>query len=90
MRVRALRVLSLLPALILVANGIALAQGEPGVPGAPGSPGAPGPQGPPGPMGPTYFGLDPEVALIVGALLLLVIILAIVAVSRGSKPRTAA
>ncbi|MGH2452244.1 MAG: hypothetical protein ACRDF5_00550 [bacterium] len=87
--------------LLIAATGVALAQepppappappGPPGAPGVPGAPGAPGPAGPPGPTGapgPTIFGMDQTTALVVGAVLLLIVILAIVAVSRGGESRT--
>jgi len=49
--------------------------------------GAPGPQGPagmPGPSANTFLGMDATVALFVGLALILVVIVAIVAASRGS------
>jgi hypothetical protein len=64
--------------------------GPPGPPGAPGAPGAPGPQGPPGPPGNLILGMDPAVAVILGAALLIVVIVAIVAMSRGGPRETAA
>lgn len=89
------RLLVLVLLMPLVLGGVVLAQGDPqpppgppGAPGAPGQPGAPGPQGPQGPAGPaapTLLGLDPAFAVVVGVLLLLVIVLAIVAVSRGGE-----
>lgn len=97
-RSAALVMLSLLM-LLFVATGLAIAQepvppsstpppepgppGVPGPPGPPGPPGAPGAPGLPGPPGPTIFGMDQTTAIIVGVVLVLVVILAIVAVSRG-------
>ncbi|HEV8340086.1 MAG TPA: hypothetical protein VGR25_10595 [bacterium] len=78
--------------LVLSAGGSAFAQ-QPGYPGQPAQPGPPGPPGPPGsPVapgapgqpGPTMFGLDPSLALLLGLVLLVVIILAVVAASRGN------
>jgi hypothetical protein len=74
-------------------------KGSPGQEGAPGAPGAPGPQGAPGtpappaaPVSPsssggtTILGMDSTVALLIGAVLILVVIVAIVAISKsGSK-----
>jgi hypothetical protein len=74
-------------------------KGRPGEAGTPGAPGAPGPQGAPGTPAPqaspaspsssggtTILGMDSTVALLIGGVLILVVILAIVAVSRsGSK-----
>lgn len=91
--------------VLLGAHAIVLAQAEPvlpvppapeppppGVPGPPGPPGAPGVPGAPGPPGPTILGMDQTTAIIVGVVLVLVVILAIVAVSRGGPreeaPRT--
>ncbi len=62
--------------LLPVVTGIALAQ-------------EPLPPGPPGPSGPIVFGLDQNMAMIVGLVLVLVFILAIVAVSRGGGGRQA-
>jgi hypothetical protein len=59
---------------------------ERGVPGPQGPAGAPGPQGAPGPAGSsggTFFGMDPTVALFIGLGVLAVVIIAIVAASRG-------
>lgn len=61
-------------------------QGPEGTPGREGPSGAPGPQGPagaPGPSGDTILGMDSTVALFVGLALILVVIVAIVAASRG-------
>ena len=52
--------------------------------GVPGPQGAPGPQGPAGPSGGTQIlGMDPTIALLVGLAVLAVVIVAIVAASRG-------
>ena len=53
--------------------------------GVAGPQGQPGPQGPAGPSGGTtvLFGLDPTIALLVGLGILAVVIVAIVAASRG-------
>jgi hypothetical protein len=52
--------------------------------GVPGPQGAPGPQGPTGPAGGTQvLGMDPTIALLVGLAVLAVVIVAIVAASRG-------
>ena len=62
-------------------------QGPQGAPGPQGPAGAPGPQGPagmPGPSGDTVLGMDSTVALFVGLALILVVIVAIVAASRGT------
>ena len=62
-------------------------QGPQGAPGPQGPAGAPGPQGPagmPGPSANTFLGMDATVALFVGLALILVVIVAIVAASRGS------
>jgi hypothetical protein len=85
--------------VVLASSGLVLAQdstqvdeGQTGPPGAPGAPGPPGPQGPPGPEGTssttttTIFGLDQNAALIIGGLILvMIVILAIVSVSKGSR-----
>ena len=71
--------------VLIAAQGVALAQAEPPAPGVPGPPGPPGPPGLPGPQGPTIFGMDQTTAVIVGVVLVLVVILAIVAVSRGGS-----
>jgi Collagen triple helix repeat (20 copies) len=64
-------------------------EGERGRPGPEGPAGAPGPQGAPGPAGPaggTFFGMDSNVALLIGLGILLVVIVAIVAASgRGGR-----
>jgi hypothetical protein len=60
--------------------------GRPGAPGPAGRAGEPGPQGPAGPAGPSggeVLGMDPTVALLVGLGVLAVVIVAIVAASRG-------
>jgi len=73
--------------VLFAAQGVVLAQTEPAPPPSqPGPPGPPGPAGPPGlpgEPGPTIFGMDQTTAVIVGVVLVLVVILAIVAVSRG-------
>lgn len=56
---------------------------EPTIPGVPGPPGPPGEPGVPGPPGPMVLGMDQTTAIVVGLVLVLVVILAIVAVSRG-------
>jgi hypothetical protein len=53
--------------------------------GQPGQPGQPGPQGPAGPSGGTVLGMDPMIALLVGLGVLAVVIVAIVAASRGRE-----
>jgi collagen triple helix repeat protein len=67
-------------------------EGAPGPQGAQGQPGAPGPQGPPGAPAPsassggggdTFLGMDPTIAMIIGAIFVLIVIVAIVAVSRS-------
>lgn len=63
-------------------------QSDRGVPGPQGPAGAPGPQGPAGPSGPAggeIMGMDPTVALLVGLGVLAVVIVAIVAASRGRE-----
>jgi len=67
-------------------------EGEKGLPGREGPSGAPGPQGPPGPAGSsggTFLGMDPTVALLIGLAILAVVIVAIVAASRGGGSREA-
>lgn len=61
-------------------------EGRPGTPGPAGPAGEPGAQGPVGPAGPSggqVLGMDPTVALLVGLGVLAVVIVAIVAASRG-------
>jgi hypothetical protein len=63
-------------------------QSDRGMPGPQGPAGAPGPQGPSGPSGPAggeIMGMDPTVALLVGLGVLAVVIVAIVAASRGRE-----
>lgn len=63
-------------------------QGEPrreGAPGPTGPAGQPGPQGPAGPSGGQVLGMDPTIALFVGLGVLAVVIIAIVAASRGRE-----
>jgi hypothetical protein len=65
-------------------------EGERGMPGPQGPAGAPGPQGPTGPAGAsggTIMGMDSTVALLVGLGILAVVIVAIVAASRGGGHR---
>jgi hypothetical protein len=65
-------------------------EGERGMPGPQGPAGAPGPQGPTGPAGAshgTVLGMDSTVALFVGLGILAVVIVAIVAASRGGSDR---
>ena len=61
------------------------AQGPQGPAGAPGPQGAQGPAGMPGPSGNTILGMDATVALFVGLAFILVVIVAIVAASRGTS-----
>jgi len=71
-------------------EGLGSPQGPQGVPGPQGPAGQPGPQGPagapgmPGPSANTFLGMDSTVALFVGLALILVVIVAIVAASRGT------
>ena len=61
-------------------------EGRPGTPGPAGPAGEHGAQGPAGPAGPAggqVLGMDPTVALLVGLGVLAVVIVAIVAASRG-------
>ena len=61
-------------------------EGQRGVQGAQGPTGEPGPRGPAGPAGPAegeVLGMNPTVALLVGLGILAVVIVAIVAASRG-------
>lgn len=60
-------------------------QGPEGAPGPRGPAGQPGPQGPAGPSGGQFLGMDPTVALLVGLGVLAVVIVAIVAASRGRE-----
>jgi hypothetical protein len=61
-------------------------QGERGPAGDRGPQGVPGPQGAPGPAGSTtVLGMDPTIALLVGLGVLAVVIVAIVAASRGRE-----
>ena len=61
-------------------------QGPQGSEGRQGPQGVPGPQGAPGPAGSTtVMGMDPTVALLVGLGVLAVVIVAIVAASRGRE-----
>jgi hypothetical protein len=63
-------------------------EGREGAPGPSGPAGAPGPQGPAGPSGPSggqVLGMDPTIALLVGLGVLAVVIIAIVAASRGRE-----
>lgn len=54
-------------------------------PGPSGPAGQPGPQGPSGPSGGQVLGMDPTIALLVGLGVLAVVIVAIVAASRGRE-----
>ncbi|HKA34619.1 MAG TPA: collagen-like protein [Candidatus Binatia bacterium] len=69
-------------------------EGAPGAQGPRGAPGAPGPQGAPGAPGPsassgggggggTFLGMDSTVAMIIGAIFVLIVLVSIVAVSRS-------
>jgi Collagen triple helix repeat (20 copies) len=63
-------------------------EGREGAPGPSGPAGEPGPQGPAGPAGPAggqVLGMDPTIALLVGLGVLAVVIVAIVAASRGRE-----
>ena len=63
-------------------------EGREGAPGPAGPAGEPGPQGPAGPSGPSggqVLGMDPTIALLVGLGVLAVVIVAIVAASRGRE-----
>ena len=63
-------------------------EGQQGAPGPSGPAGEPGPRGPAGPSGPSggqVLGMDPTVALLVGLGVLAVVIVAIVAASRGRE-----
>ena len=61
---------------------------ERSTPGPQGSAGAPGPQGPAGPAGPasgTFLGIDSTVALFLGLGVFAIVVIAIVASSRGGS-----
>jgi hypothetical protein len=63
-------------------------EGREGAPGPSGPAGEPGPRGPVGPSGPSggqVLGMDPTIALLVGLGVLAVVIVAIVAASRGRE-----
>lgn len=60
-------------------------EGREGTPGPSGPAGQPGPQGPAGPSGGQVLGMDPTIALLVGLGVLAVVIVAIVAASRGRE-----
>jgi len=61
-------------------------EGREGAPGPTGPEGQPGPQGPAGPTGPgQVLGMDPTIVLLVGLGVLAVVIVAIVAASRGRE-----
>ena len=60
-------------------------EGMPGPAGPAGQPGSQGPEGPSGPAGGEVLGMDPTVALLVGLGVLAVVIVAIVAASRGRE-----
>jgi hypothetical protein len=78
------------------ATGATGREGAPGPQGPQGAPGAPGPQGAPGAPGPsassggggggsTFLGMDSTVAMIIGAIFVLIVIVSIVAVSRSGS-----
>lgn len=63
-------------------------EGERGVSGPQGPAGAPGPQGPAGPAGAsggTFLGMDPTLALFLGLGVFAIVVIAIVASSRGGS-----
>ena len=60
-------------------------EGPQGSPGPAGEPGPRGPAGPTGPAGGEVMGMDPTIALLVGLGVLAVVIVAIVAASRGRE-----
>ena len=60
-------------------------EGAPGPSGPAGEPGPRGPAGPSGPSGGQVLGMDPTIALLVGLGVLAVVIVAIVAASRGRE-----
>jgi hypothetical protein len=63
-------------------------EGEKGVPGPQGPAGAPGPQGPAGPSGSSsgnFLGMDPTVALFLGLGVFAIVVIAIVASTRGGS-----
>lgn len=60
-------------------------RGERGLPGPQGPAGEPGPRGPAGPAGGEVLGMSPTVALLFGLGVLAVVIVAIVAASRGRE-----
>ena len=60
-------------------------EGSPGPTGPAGEPGPRGPAGPSGPAGGEVMGMDPTIALLVGLGVLAVVIVAIVAASRGRE-----
>jgi hypothetical protein len=60
-------------------------EGREGTSGPSGPAGQPGPQGPTGPSGGQVLGMDPTIALLVGLGVLAVVIVAIVAASRGRE-----
>ena len=69
-------------------RGLPGGEGREGATGPMGPAGQPGPQGPAGPSGPSggeVLGMDPTVALLVGLGVLAVVIVAIVAASRGRE-----
>lgn len=59
--------------------------GEKSVPGPQGPAGAPGPQGPAGPSSGTFLGMDSTVALFLGLGVFAIVVIAIVASSRGGS-----
>jgi hypothetical protein len=66
-------------------KGVAGPQGPAGAPGPQGTPGPQGAPGPAGSSGGTFLGMDPTVALFIGLGVLAVVIIAIVAASRGGS-----
>ena len=70
---------------IRVQGGEKDARPAPGPSGPAGQPGPQGPSGPSGPSGGQVLGMDPTIALLVGLGVLAVVIVAIVAASRGRE-----
>lgn len=60
-------------------------QGAPGTPGPQGAPGAPGPSASSGGGGDTFLGMDATVAMIIGAIFVLIVLVSIVALSRSGS-----
>ncbi len=65
------------------APGTPKREGSPGTPEPQGAPGAPGPSASSGSSGTTFLGMDSTVAMIIGAIFVVIVIVAIVAISRG-------